>query len=762
MKHILKKGIAILLAILCTLNLTVVSFAEETVTSGTCGESAEWVYDEESATLTVSGTGEIEDKYNGWESFRKKVKALEVCEGITHIGLEVFDQFTALEEVSLPESLEFIGRHTFFYCVSLKHIRIPTSVRSIGSSAFELCKSLESAVVLGDSCTMGGSVFEDCTALSEVYISDNVVSIGSDSFKGTAFYDDSSNWENDVLYAGKNLIKAKNTISGDYVIKDGTKSITSSAFYACSELESVIIPEGITIIDYATFRDCTKLAKVTLPAGLETISDYAFENCTKLTDINFPESLKEISREAFKNCSELTSAEFAEGLELIGFEAFWGCSALETIVIPDSVYNIEDRAFSGTAYFNNDSNWEDGVLYVGKHVCVADWGIKGECIIKEGTISISEGAFVGCNKLTKIKIPYGLLYIGLRAFSGCTSLREITLPVSVKEIGGDAFKSTEIETVNFIGTQEDWEEISIAGSNDPLYNNIVFNYGLNGACGEYTTWNFDTKSETLTISGTGTISDYSGWNDIAHAVTYVEIENGITSVDEDTFNGFSSLKEVYMAESVSELGDDAFKDCSKLAIVTALSDDLSFNNAFSGNDSRFFFVAKAESETYNALKSAGFTVNGISTDKEKDGHQVLSFDGKTTIYQNLDYNYISNLIADNSDAYYLYFDKITFEGIAPDTIVIDTEIHDGAEEYFTLNEVYISISVNGKTVSLPELVQLLQQEDADGIISFEEKEGETFFEMLSDFFEETVGEFVTEAFKVIKNVINAIRKLFKK
>lgn len=762
MKHIFKKGIAILLAILCTLNLTVVSFAEETVTSGTCGESAEWVYDEESATLTVSGTGEIEDKYNGWESFRKKVRVLKVCEGITHIGTEVFDQFTALEDVSLPESLEIIGKHTFYYCVSLKHIRIPTSVRSIGSSAFELCKSLESAVVLGDSCTMGGSVFEDCTALSEVYISDNVVSIGSDSFKGTAFYDDPSNWENDVLYAGKNLIEAKNTLSGDYVIKDGTKSITSSAFDGCSELESVIIPEGITIIDYATFRDCTKLAKVTLPAGLETISDYAFENCTKLADVSFSEGLKEISREAFKKCSQLKSAEFAEGLELIGFEAFWGCSALETIVLPDSCYRIGMSAFNGTAYYRNRSNWEGDVLYIGKNAYAADWGIEGEYTIKEGTKGVSDHAFHACDKLTKVNIPYGLLNINENAFSSCNSLQEITLPATVKEIGAYAFYYTEISTVNFIGTEEDWAEISIAGSIDSLYNNIVFNYGLNGNCGEDAAWNFDTKSGTLTVSGTGMIEDYSGWSDIASGVAYVEIGNGITSVGENAFNGFGSLEEVYMAESVSELGANAFAGCSKLAIVTALANDLSFENAFSGNDSRLFFVAKAESETYSSLKSAGHTVNGISTDKEKDGHKVLSFDGKTTIYNNLDYNYISNLIADNSDTYYLYFDKITFDGISPDIIIIDEENLDSAEEYFTLNEVYISVSVNGKTVTLPELVELLQSEDVDGIISFEQKDEPTIFEQISDFFEETVGEFVTQAFKVIKNVINAIRRLFKK
>lgn len=320
-----------------------------------------------------------------------------------------------------------------------------------------------------------------------------------------------------------------------------------------------------------------------------------------------------------------------------------------------------------------------------------------------------------------------------------------------------------LTTTYYTGTEEQWSEIAIASGNDVLTRNVVFNYGKpTNMCGENATWTFDEASRILTISGTGAVSDYSGWKDIASAVTYVEIGDGITSVGENAFNGFTVLKEVYLAESVTELGADAFKDCSKLATVTTLSDALSFGNAFSGNDSRLFFVAKAGSGTYTALKSAGFTVNGISTDKEKDGYKVLSFDGKTTIYRNLDYNYISNLITENSDTYYLYFDKITFDGIAPDIIIVDEENLDNAEEYFTLNEVYISVSVNGKTVSLPELVELLQSEDADGIISFEQKEEPAIFEQIYDLLENVFDNFITEANRVIISVINAIKRLFRR
>ena len=707
---------------------------------GVCGENAGWVYDDETFTLTISGTGEIEDKYSGWDSFYKDVKTLNICEGITHIGTEVFDRFISLDNVMLPESLESVGFNTFRYCLSLQNIRIPQNVKSIANAAFRDCTALESVVILGDSCSIGASAFQNCTALSDVYISDDVISVGYNAFTGTAFYDDSSNWENDVLYAGNNLIEAKNTLSGEYVIKDGTKSITERAFYGCSELESVIIPQGVS-----------------------AIQPYTFQNCTGLAKVSFPASLKKVSQSAFENCSKLTSVTFADGLESVENNAFANCTALETIVVPDSLKNLEENAFSNTAFVGEKDNWENGVLYIGKFLYSTNKQMKGEYKVKDGTEFICDAVFQGSHYLTAVIFPTGLKSIGERMFVNCPELQKIVLPSSLESIEWKFIEYCEnLTEICYSGTQEQWNKIEIGPENDVWLTKIVFDYVLTGNCGENAVWSFSEVSKNLTISGTGAVSDYSGWSDIAGAVTYVEIGNGITSVGENVFNGFASLEEVYMAESVSELGDNAFAGCSELAIVTALSDTLSFSNAFSGNDSRLFFVAKAGSEACNAFKSAGYTVNGISTNREKDGHKVLAFDGKTTVYKNLDYNYISNLISDNMDAHYLYFDKVTFEGIAPDTIIIDEENIDSAEEYFTLNEVYISVSVNGKTVSLPELVELLLSEDADGIISFEQKDEPTIFEQIFDFFESVFDDYITEANTVIISVINAIKRLFRR
>lgn len=468
------------------------------------------------------------------------------------------------------------------------------------------------------------------------------------------------------------------------------------------------ISSDITYIGMNTFRDCIEVTELILPEGVGRIGTSAFGGCKKLYSVKIPESITVIDSGAFLNSQEIKEVYYAGSFEK------WNAISFAS-------KESNPLRYEGKLYFNGD--------------------------LVEDLI-----------------IPDGIKEINKNVFSNNSCITSVTIPDSVESIGENAFISSDkLEVTYYIGTEEQWNEIAIASGNDALTRNVVFNYGKpTNVCGENATWVFDGTSGTLTISGTGAVSDYSGWNDIANVVAYVEIGNGITAVGEDAFNGFNALKEVYLAESVSELGTDAFKDCSKLAIVAALSDNLSFSNAFLGNDSRLFFVAKVGSGTYTALKSAGFTVNGISTDKEKDGHKVLSFDGKTTIYKNLDYNYISNLITENSDAHYLYFDKITFDGIAPDIIIVDEENLDKAEEYFTLNEVYISVSVNGKTVSLPELVELLLSGDVDGIISFEQKDEPTIFEQISDFFENAFDNFITEANRVIISVINAIKRLFRR
>ncbi|MBR3836235.1 MAG: leucine-rich repeat protein [Clostridia bacterium] len=759
MKHIFKKGIAMLLSILFAFNLSVVSFAEDTVMSGSCGENAEWVYDAEAFKLTISGTGTVND-YSGWEGFKSEIKNIEISNGITKIGFYAFDSCTSLVSIELADSLVSIREGAFYNCTNLQSIEIPDGITKLEAYTFSGCTSLEKVIIPDSVVNVDKNAFKETASLSDVYYKGDVADWCAMSFNESIF----STGVN--LYINGALIE-------NLVIPDGITTIGDYTFSFCTSLKSVEMPKSLTRIGKGAFYNCTKLQSIEIPESVTSIGDNAFNFMETVTDVYYtgdiedwcaiefgfdvfvtginlyingvlienlviPDGVVDISDYAFQYCVSIKNIEFPKSIKTIGSGAFCHCKALTRVAVPEGVTILRPFTFF---YCDNLS----------------------DVTLPKSLLSIEFAVFSHCTALESIIIPDNVEIIGTCAFN-VTSLKSIVIPESMKEIGGVSFFGKDEFTTYYKGTEAQWNEIEISTANNmDLFKNIVFNYvATSGNCGENATWVFDGTSGTLSISGTGAISDYSGWNDIASAVTYVEIGNGITAVGEGAFNGFTALKEVYLAESVTELGADAFKECSKLAIVTARSDALSFSNAFSGNDSRLFFIAKAGSGAYTALKSAGFTVNGISTDKEKDGHKVLSFDGKTTIYKNLDYNYISNLITENSDAHYLYFDKITFDGIAPDTIIVDEENLDKAEEYFTLNEVYISVSVNGKTVTLPELVELLQSEDVDGIISFEQKDEPTIFEQISDFFENVFDNFITEANRVIISVINALKRLFRR
>ena len=93
-------------------------------------------------------------------------------------------------------------------------------------------------------------------------------------------------------------------------------------------------------------------------------------SCTSLKSIDIPGSVKRIENEAFVGCTSLEKVTMADGVESIAYSAFNGCTALSDIILPDSILSIESRAFENTAYYNDESNWENNVLYINNHLVV--------------------------------------------------------------------------------------------------------------------------------------------------------------------------------------------------------------------------------------------------------------------------------------------------------------------------------------------------------------------------------------------------------
>ena len=119
--------------------------------------------------------------------------------------------------------------------------------------------------------------------------------------------------------------------------------------YAFSENENVIAFNefmyftGITDIGSAFYK-CTNLWKISLPENLTLIDENAFYNCTNLAIVNMGNNVTHIGEGAFSGCSSLKTIQLSNSLELIGDGAFRFCG-FESIVIPDSVTTIEIGSF---------------------------------------------------------------------------------------------------------------------------------------------------------------------------------------------------------------------------------------------------------------------------------------------------------------------------------------------------------------------------------------------------------------------------------
>ena len=239
----------------------------------------------------------------------------------------------------------------------------------------------------------------------------------------------------------KRLLKAPESLSGKYTIRKGVKVIGNSAFWLCSSLTNINIPNSVTNIGYEAFCLCRSLTNINIPNGVTNIGYNAFSDCRSLTNINIPNSVTNIGDAAFSGCSSLTNINIPNSVTNIGDEAFSGCSSLTNINIPNSVINIGYNAFDGCRSLTN-INIPNGVTYIGYNAFYDCESLTNINIPKSVT-TIGEGAFSNCHSLTSINIPNSVTTIGKYAFCCCHSLTSINIPNSVTTIEDGAFENCE-------------------------------------------------------------------------------------------------------------------------------------------------------------------------------------------------------------------------------------------------------------------------------------------------------------------------------
>ncbi len=282
---------------------------------------------------------------------------------------------------------------------------------------------------------------------------------------------------------------SNNHVSGDVVIPSSvehnnvTYSVTSIgnlAFYGCSGLTSVTIPNSVTSIRDGAFRVCSGLTSVSIPNSVTFIGAWAFYGCSGLPSVTIPNSVNAIGDLAFYGCSVLTSVSIPNSVTLIGNNAFSACNGLTSVSIPNSVTTIGESAFADCSSLNSinvasgNTRYSsiDGVLYnYVQDTLMQCPGAKTSVSIPNSVTFIGAWAFYACSGLTSVKclasIPPS---IGNNSFQNISATCTLTVPCGSLE----AYTTSDWNTYFATRISEDLSfELSVS-ANDEAYGRVAF------------------------------------------------------------------------------------------------------------------------------------------------------------------------------------------------------------------------------------------------------------------------------------------------
>ena len=144
-------------------------------------------------------------------------------------------------------------------------------------------------------------------------------------------------------YSGSVVIPEKFTYEG---VEYSVTTIGNFAFFRCSGLTSVTIPNSVTFIGDDAFFRCSGLTSVTIPNSVTSIGNSAFSRCNSLTSVTIPNSVTSIGNYAFQGCTGLTSVTIPNSVTYISNYAFYGCTGLTSVTIGSGVKYIYGQAFA--------------------------------------------------------------------------------------------------------------------------------------------------------------------------------------------------------------------------------------------------------------------------------------------------------------------------------------------------------------------------------------------------------------------------------
>lgn len=506
--------------------------------TGSCGKNARYMLDNSSATLTITGSGSM-DNYDEDADFGGKIapwrnlnfKNVVIESDITSIGDNAFYGCNNIMSLIIEDGVEEIGKHAFSGCTGLDSLFIPQSVKNIYENPFAGCSNLESIVV--DSWNTEYDSRYNCNAIIRTGLEE--LKVGC---KNTFI-------PNGVKELGKECFKeCIGLLSVN--IPEGVESLRSDCFCDCSGLTSVTIPSTVNHISYFenyggnNFAGCEKLSSIIIDNGnkkydsrnncnaiIDTESNILITGCSRtiipndvsiargaflgsgIVSVKIPDGIKTIPEETFLDCKSLKSVTLPNSVDYIGTSAFEGCQSLLTIAIPGSVKHV------GQEVFRNCQN-----------LSTVD--------LSEGLEEISQLAFESCTNLRSISLPNSLKFIYYGAFKGCKSLTSIDIPNLVEGIAMYTFQDcSSLKDVVIGNNVKEIAESSFSGCIS--LENVTFGNSL----------------------------EYIGWGAFAHCENLKEIVMGdnVKTIGHFAFAYCYNLESITVGNSLSKMGIQIIFDC---------------------------------------------------------------------------------------------------------------------------------------------------------------------------------------------------------
>ena len=423
---------------------------------------------------------------------------------------------------------------------------------------------------------------------------------GADKYKGDIVIPSQTAIDGKVYNVTKVGNKAFYDCTGltSVTIPNSVTSIGNYAFYYCSVLTSITIPNSVTSIGNYAFCGCYGLTGVTIPNSVTSIGERVFSGCSGLTSVTIPNSVTSIGEAAFASCSGLTSIIVESGntvydsrdncnaiiktstntlitgckntvipnsVTSIGYSAFRGCDGLTSITIPNSVTSIGNVAFAFCSGLTSVTI-PNSVTSIGEEAFYYCSGLTSVTIPNSVT-SIGEAAFASCSGLTSVIIPSSVTSIGNSAFSGCSGLTSVTsLNPTPPTCGTDVFRYVSVgnitlevpaESVSLYQSADTWKDFG-------TIKGIVEDEPELPTDNSGLSYKIINSTDVEVVAGT---EKYTGDIVIPSQTTIDGKVYNVTSIGNNAFNGCTGLTSISIPNSVTSIGENAFYECYGLTSV---------------------------------------------------------------------------------------------------------------------------------------------------------------------------------------------------